>query len=282
MSFANYDYEAQLPRKSSDSDGKTANADVELDSAISKTSAQMERYGMLISDFKTQIKLIGGRRDSLVLRKKIDGLQQEISALSTAIKALISRINSVMSKSTTSDGKFEISKRHLMMKDRLVSDFNELNGDFQTSLKLYQERKLVYALRTPPPDTDERTPLKQSQVDQLGQALQIQMTEEDIQQTELQYHMLLTEERNRQIDEVAQGIREVNSIFKDLGELVSQQGEQLDTVEENILQMLGNTQQAARELTKAHEYQKRKGKWSCILLIALCIFVLIMVLAIVS
>lgn len=282
MSFANYDYEAQKPRESSEAEIANAKADVELDSAITKTSTQMEKYGMLISDFKTQIKLIGGRRDSLVLRRKIDALQQEISALSTAIKALISRINSVMSKSTTSSGKFEISKRHLMTKDRLVSDFNDLNGDFQTSLKMYQERKLAFSLKAHAVDVDERTPLKLSNTAQIDKTQQAQMTEDDIQQTELQYHMLLTEERNRQIDEVAQGIREVNSIFKDLGELVSQQGEQLDTVEENILQMLGNTQQASRELTKAHEYQKRKGKLACFLLIALCIFVLIMVLAVVN
>lgn len=278
MSFANYDYEAQKPRVPKVTELESSNSELELDNAIKKTSTQMEKYGMLITDFNNQMKLIGGRRDSEALRSKTDSLQNEIITLGTAIKTLLSRINMVMSKSAKTEGRFEVSNRDLMLKDRLVSDFNGLNSDFQTSVKLYQERKQAYALKSQPPSVDERTPLVQNQDSQQ----QTQMTEDDIQQTELQYHMLLTEERNRQIDEVAQGIREVNSIFKDLGEIVSQQGEQLDTVEDNIMQMLGNTQQAARELNKAHEYQKRKGKWSCIFLVALCIIVLIIVLAVIN
>ncbi|RKP30639.1 t-SNARE [Metschnikowia bicuspidata] len=280
MSFANYDYEAQSPRvKDEGSSVNAESAEVDLDSAIRKTSVQLEKYGVLIADFNTQMKLVGGRRDTLALRNKIDALQQEISALGTAIKTLIGRINTVMSKSNMQNGKFEVSNRHLMMKDRLVSDFNGLNGRFQLSVKSYQERKLACAPKSPPPSANERTPLVKNQP---GTQLQLHMTEDEIQQTELQYHLLLTEERNRQINEVAEGIREVNSIFKDLGELVTQQGEQLDTVEENILQMQGNTQQASRELTKAHEYQKRKSKWGCILLVALFILVLIMVLAVLN
>ena len=280
MSFANYDYEAQSPRVKDEGFSVNAeSAEVDLDSAIRKTSVQVEKYGVLIADFNTQMKLVGGRRDTLALRNKIDALQQEISPLGTAIKTLIGRINTVMSKSNMQNGKFEVSNRHLMIKDRLVSDFNGLNGRFQLSVKSYQERKLACAPKSPPPSANERTPLVENQP---GTQLQLQMTEDEIQQTELQYHLLLTEERNRQINEVSEGIREVNSIFKDLGELVTQQGEQLDTVEENILQMQGNTQQASRELTKGHEYQKRKSKWSCILLVALFILVLIIVLAVLN
>lgn len=283
MSFANYDYEAQPPLLSNKSEPAASSSEHGLDCAIQKISAQLENYGMLISEFKNQTKIIGGRRDGAAFRNKTDALQQEIVMLGNAIKALISRINVAMTQSSTSTGKFAVSNRQLMMKDRLVSDYNGLNGDFQTSVRLYQERKRAYVPKAEPTSLEERVPLMSQQQQQLQQhQLQKQMTEDDIQQTELQYHMLLTEERNRQIDEVAQGIREVNSIFKDLGELVSKQGEQLDTVEENIMQMLGHTQQAARELDKAHEYQKRRSKWSCIFLVALCMVVMIIVLAVVS
>lgn len=280
MSFANYDYEAQIPHKNSSPKNINLDPDEELDSAIKKTSVQMENYSMLITDFDQRMKLVGGRRDTLVGRAKTDTLQQEIVELGGAIKALLSRITSVMNKSTTNSGKYDISNRHLMMKDRLVSDFNGLNIDFQTSVKLYQERKLNYPPRSNDPQVNETTPLIQADSSQSQQ--QVQTSQDEIQQTELQYHLLLTEERNRQINEVAQGIREVNSIFKDLGELVSQQGESLDTVEENIMQMLANTQQASRELNKAHEYQKRKSKWSCMFLVVLCVIVLIIVLAVIN
>ena len=126
----------------------------------------------------------------------------------------------------------------------------------------------------PSKETEEQTKsedtLATSQQEQ--EQVQTQVDQDLIDQTELQYHILLTEERNREIEQVTEGIMEVNSIFKDLSQLVHQQGEQVNTIEDNILQLHGNTQQASNELNKANEYQKAKRKWSCILLVALCIF----------
>ena len=113
----------------------------------------------------------------------------------------------------------------------------------------------------PSKETEEQTKsedtLATSQQEQ--EQVQTQVDQDLIDQTELQYHILLTEERNREIEQVTEGIMEVNSIFKDLSQLVHQQGEQVNTIEDNILQLHGNTQQASNELNKANEYQKQKG-----------------------
>lgn len=266
MSFANYDIEAQSPPKTE------THAESELDAIIRNTSDQIQTFGLLISQFNALRKLVGSKRDGLPLREKLDNLQNEVSELDSAIHALIMNVGKVMN-SSQKKGKIDVSNRQMMLKERLVSEFHELHNNFYSYVKLYEEKKDAYAVRAP----DETTPLiQESQASQQ----QVQVQREDVNATELQYHLMLTEERNREISQVAEGIREVNSIFKDLGALVNQQGEQLDTIEDNILQLHGNTQQASRELTKAHEYQKRRGKWSCILLVALCIFVLVVVLAV--
>ncbi|KAM9901471.1 hypothetical protein OXX79_004522 [Metschnikowia pulcherrima] len=285
MSFANYDLEAQtdLPKKQALSSSSLQNTETDLDSIIRKTSHQIQTYGSLVASFNNEKKLLGSRRDDVQLRRKLASSQQNIVSLGSAIRKLIADITVVMSDSF-SESEVKASSRQHMMKDRLSSDFRDLESNFDKAVQDYT-KKTARAPLQPQKNANtgnytESSPLL-SQNERQAQ-LQIQEDQDTIEQTELQYHMLLTEERNRQIEQVAEGIREVNSIFKDLGELVNQQGEQLDTVEENVLQMSGNAHEASRELNKAHEYQKRKSKWSCILLVALCVFVLVMVLMVVS
>lgn len=267
MSFANYDLEAQKPTT-------TANGGSELDRIFSSTSTQIQTFGSLISQFNSQRRLVGSKRDSAELRETLDELQTRLSGLDSAISGLTVNINKAIDQS------LEVSERQTMQKERLSQDYANLHKSFKQALDQYSHRKTTVPLKDP--DTEE-TPLLQETADQKNQPQQQQqLTQDQIDQTELQYHILLTEERNREIDQVAASVQEVNTVFKDLSTLVNQQGEQLDTIEENVLELHGNTQQASRELHKAHEYQKRKGKWSCILLVALLVIVLVIVLAVVS
>lgn len=266
MSFANYDLEAQKPTPA-------ANGGSELDRIFSSTSTQIQLFGSLITQFNSQRRLVGSKRDSAELRETLDELQTRLSGLDSAISGLTVNINKAIDQS------LEVSERQTMQKERLSQDYANLHKSFKQALDQYSHRKATVPLKDP--ETEE-TPLLQDSADQKQQRQQRQLTQDQIDQTELQYHLLLTEERNREIDRVAASVQEVNSVFKDLSTLVNQQGEQLDTIEENVLELHGNTQQASRELHKAHEYQKRKGKWSCILLVALLVIVLVIVLAVVS
>lgn len=298
MSFANLDLEAQKSIKggkiASYPENQTSSQN-ELDKIINNTSNQLQVFGNLISQFETQRRAIGTKRDNNELRQNLDSLTHKVNGLDSAISKLLTNLSTIINKHSDEkpDTKFEITNRQIIIKDRLVNEFNELHRQYGKSAKHYNDKKRSLPLKT----TTETTPLlqqtgtdgqtqaqPQSQpLSQTQQQLQSQQQEQDlINETELQYHRMLTEERNREIDQAAEGILEVNSIFKDLGALVHQQGEQLDLVEDNISNLQSNTQQTSGELNKAHEYQKRKGKWSCILLVALCIFVLVIVLAVIS
>lgn len=271
MSFADYDLEAQKGGKPTHPNQPSN----ELDSIVANTSSQLQQFGQLINQFNNQRKLIGSKRDSLESRNQTDALQSRISDLDSAIHSLIMNINKAMNSESTLD----VTERQSMAKDRLSTEYHHLHLTFVSSRRVYNERKSSVPLKSTA-EVNERTPLVGDNSSQQQQ--QQQLTADEIEQSELQYHILLTEERNREINRVSEGIQEVNSIFKDLGALVNQQGEQLDTIEENVSELQGNTQQASRELHKAHEYQKRRSKWSCILLVALLIVVLVVVLAVMS
>lgn len=274
MSFANYDYEAQHPAPAKTPQSVRLS---DLDAAIRSTSEKIEAYGLFIAQFETQKDLVGTRRDGLALRTELDKLQREIAELGADIGKLVASLSGVASGATDL-AKLPVSSHQKMLTQRLSAAFSDLHANFQRYARLYIGKKSDNPLRAP---TSEHTPLLQEPASQQQQQQQ-QVQQEQVEETELQYHLLLTEQRNQEIERVGQGVREVNSIMQTLGDMVTQQGEQVDTIEGNIYKMHGNTQEASRELTKAHEYQKKKGKWSCIILVALCVFVLIMVLAVVS
>lgn len=267
MSFATFDVEAQRTTSKH-------NDESELDKLITSTSTQLQLFGQLVSQFDHQRKQIGTRRDTLELRNSIDEMSGKTNQVERAIQTLIQQL-----ALQVNSGKGQnVNERHMVIKERLVSEFNQVHKQFQRLLQQYKDKKRAYPLKSVIPD--ENTPL----IDHLTEGVQEQqlIQEESINETDLQYHVQLTEERNREIERVSQGIQDVNTIFKDLNLLVTQQGEQIDTIEDNILQHGANAQQADRELVKAHETQKRKGKWSCIVLVALSVFMLVVVLAVIS
>ena len=300
MSFANFDIEAQRSvskGNNKDIERNQSNSQNELDTIIDKASDQLQLFSNLISQFDAKRKLIGSKRDYIQLRDNANALISKISDMDSAIQILIENLSHLINKKLgdkrqgTNDDRegssprLEITQKQMVIKERLVSEFNELHKQFQRSARQYTEKTRAYPVKDDIPiqeASNERTPLIENEHGKTGQQMVQEPSQDQIDETELQYHLMLTQERNQNINQINEGILEINSIFKDLGELVNQQGEQLDTVEDNILQLSGNTQQAERELTKAHEYQKKKSKWSCILLFALCIFVLVIVLAVLS
>ena len=281
MSFANFDIEAQRlvskGRKSVEPEQTALQND--LDSIISKLFDQVKTFAGLVQNHDKQRKQLGTKRDCIQLRNNVNVLEVRIEDMEGAIKQLVNNLVQLINKNQklSKENSIEITSKQILIKERLTKEFSELQSLFHTARRQAEDKMKQTPIQA---HVDEQTPLLDNSEQQQQQ--QTQVDPDLVEQTELQYHMLLTEERNRELNQVSQGIQEVNSIFKDLSELVQQQGEQLDTVEDNILQLHSNTQGADRELQKAHEYQRRRSKWSCIFLVALCVFVLIVVLAVLS
>ena len=103
MSFANIDLEAQKEPllKGKDNDANYTSPD-ELDTIIGKTSRQLLVFGNLISQFETQRKQIGTRRDTQELRNTIDVLTGKIQEMDRAILALIANLSTLINLKTAS------------------------------------------------------------------------------------------------------------------------------------------------------------------------------------
>jgi len=84
--------------------------------------------------------------------------------------------------------------------------------------------------------------------------------------------------RDRELSDIAKSIAELAELFKDLSAMVIDQGTLLDSVEYNIEQTAVEVSQAVKELDVATRYQKNTGRRSCIFLLILIIFGLVIVL----
>ncbi|ODN79301.1 hypothetical protein L202_03313 [Cryptococcus amylolentus CBS 6039] len=86
------------------------------------------------------------------------------------------------------------------------------------------------------------------------------------------------DQRSSEISQIASSISELAELFRDLGNMVVEQGTILDSVEYNVLQANQQITEGLGELKVAQKYQARTGRRKCIFFLILCIFALILIL----
>ena len=85
------------------------------------------------------------------------------------------------------------------------------------------------------------------------------------------------EERHRDLTLLEESIREVNSLFQEIGLLVELQGEKIDRIETTIVDVVDQTERGVVQLKQAKKSQKKYRKCKIILAASIAIVVLIVV-----
>lgn len=81
----------------------------------------------------------------------------------------------------------------------------------------------------------------------------------------------LIAQREREIEDIAQGIIELANIFQELQTMVIDQGSMLDRIDYNVERMATDVKEADKELKVASGYQRRSIKRKVMLLLAILI-----------
>ena len=87
-------------------------------------------------------------------------------------------------------------------------------------------------------------------------------------------------QREREIEDIAQGIIDLSDLFRDLQNMVIDQGTMLDRIDYNVERMTTDVKGAEKELVVASGYQKKTTKRKIILLLILIVagmFILLLV-----
>ncbi|CCF60263.1 hypothetical protein KAFR_0J01990 [Kazachstania africana CBS 2517] len=242
--------------------------DVEAQSSAKKSQSHFagdERIGKLITSFTDNLKTF--EREF----KKFNKLRTVQTK--TAIENEL-----IPTCSTLRD---EILQLNISNDHKLYGDFTILNNIFLNLIKNYnfiKERPIENesSYITIQVNESEQTPLLSQQQSQ------VQEQEEPVLQEELDFQTIIQQERNEQAKNIHSAVNEVNAIFKQLGTLVTEQGVQINTIDDNINQFSDNAMNANKQLNKANEHQKSKNKCGTVTLIIIVIVTLVVLLAVLS
>lgn len=92
----------------------------------------------------------------------------------------------------------------------------------------------------------------------------------------------LAQEREKEVNAIVKSIMDLNNIFKDLSQMVADQGSVLDRIDYNIEQTSIQVQQGYSQLKKADAYQRKNRKMIAIIILAASVIVLFLILIIVK
>ncbi|XP_071390305.1 syntaxin-7, partial [Centroberyx affinis] len=160
-------------------------------------------------------------------------------------------------------------RQRKLQKERLVNDFSSALNSFQKTQRQVadKEREFVARVRASsrvsggqPEDSFGYAPSLQSDAQVQAQAEAI--TEEDLR---------LIQERESSIRQLESDITDINDIFKDLGMMVHEQGDMIDSIEANVENADLSVQSGTQQLARAADYQRSSRKKICILVIVLAV-----------
>ena len=273
----------------------------EASAILQGISQKLSQFTSCIGSITRSENSLGTRSDTQQARDNVRATIGRCQQLHVEILNGLRDLDDINAKSKVKD---PTMKKIMLPKDHLREQVEELYANYTAIVRSYEEKlnsatvRDEFALQQQlqqqkaQQQKSDKTPLllneqntgqyteeggfQQQQQQQQQQLSQVQLQEQQqISEASLQYHSDLVQQRDKAITSISQGVQDINKIFKDLDEMVGQQGEQIDSIENNMMNYATNNQLASHELVKADNYQKKKGKWTCILLVALVIFLVI-------
>ncbi|XP_063299308.1 syntaxin-7 [Pelobates fuscus] len=223
---------------------------------ISKNSSEIQRI----------VNQLGTVLDTAELRNE---LQQKVQDTNKIAKDTDKYLKKFVSLPSDID-----QRQRKLQKDRLVNEFSAALTNFQKIQRNAAEREKEFVARVRAgsrisgglPDDGQKATLVSWESEGQSQT-QATMQEEIITDDDLR----LIEERESAIHQLEEDIRGINDIFKDLGMMVHEQGDMIDSIEANVESADVHVQQANQQLARAAEYQRKSRRKICIIIVVLAI-----------
>lgn len=234
------------------------------------------------SRLRTEIGHLGTRRDTARVRERVHDLIDESSE---TLKQVGEGVKKVQTWGEDHGGD-ELTPAQKYKQQKLFREFRSSLEEFQGLQRqaLEKQRASVSAARAAAHEEEEGgrgsdyVPLSPT-----GQQQQ-QLMQQDLRlapQDEVDFQEALIAERETEIQNIEQGVGDLNVLFQQVAQIVTEQGEQLGGIAENVERTHEDTRGADRELRQAARYQKNARGKACCLLMVLSIILTIIVLAVV-
>ncbi|KAG0243419.1 t-SNARE [Mortierella sp. GBAus27b] len=238
---------------------------------IKQISQQVFRINTNVTSIQRLVGFLGTLKDSQDVRTKLQDVTEQTRNLVRETSQDIKDLN-----------KFDAAGKKLETQ-KVSKDFSKVLVEFQKIQRVSAEKQRDFVLKARQVGTRNDTIVDIDQDDNQHHSnndqRRMQLLVVD---NELEYNESMITQREEEIRDIEQGITELNEIFRDLGSMVHEQGDMLDSIENNVMSVSVTTHQAAEELTTAADYQKQARNKSCYILLIVSIVTGIVVLAILS
>ncbi|CAG9763041.1 unnamed protein product [Ceutorhynchus assimilis] len=215
-----------------------------------------------IKTLQDSLKSIGTAKDNTGIRNKIHITQLSANQIASATTRDLTKLRLITPRN---------DKQRILQVDKLESDFKETISRYHTLQKELadkQKSNLLLATNIDSPGSEgEESPTIQRQM-QLAREMQFE-----------QEMMLEREERVKQIEG---DVLDINQIMRELGSMVHDQGQTVDTIENSIDHAVGNVEEGTEQLIKASGYQNSYRKKLLVLVIIGAIIAAIIIAVLVS
>ncbi|ROV92543.1 hypothetical protein VMCG_08946 [Cytospora schulzeri] len=227
-----------------------------------------------ITRLRTEIGHLGTRRDTARVRERVHDLIEESSEGFKTVAEGVKKIQTWGGDDVTPTQKYKQQK--------LFREFKSSLDEFQVLQRkaLEKQRASVSAARAAAHEEEggDTVPLSPTGQQQQQQALQQELRLAP--QDEVDFQDALIAEREEEIRNIEQGVGDLNVLFQQVAQIVTEQGEQLGGISENVERVHEDTRGADRELRQAARYQKNARSKACCLLVVLAVILTIIMLAI--
>ncbi|KAI3395568.1 hypothetical protein diail_1080 [Diaporthe ilicicola] len=236
------------------------------------------------SRLRTEIGHLGTRRDTARVRERVRDLIDESSE---TLKAVGEGVKKVQTWGEGEGGE-DLTPAQKYKQQKLFREFRASLEEFQALQRqaLEKQRASVSAARAAAHEEEQQqgagsgdnvplTAAGQQQQQLMQQELRLAP------QDEVDFQEALIAERETEIQNIEQGVGDLNVLFQQVAQIVTEQGEQLGGIADNVERTHEDTRGADRELRQAARYQKNARGKACCLLLVLAVIATIIVLAVI-
>ncbi|KAJ2893556.1 hypothetical protein MKZ38_008449 [Zalerion maritima] len=235
------------------------------------------RLASNMSDLRKEL----SRRDTPRTRERIHNLLEETKGMFQSAGEGLKNLQTW--EDVTSTQKYKQQKLSRQLKESLQS-FQSLQNQAISRQRSQIAESRAAAVSSPPTSSaglhlhDDGGHLQLQEQQQLEQQQELSHLAP---QDDVDFQDALIREREDEIRAIEQGVGDLNVLFQQVAQIVSEQGEQLNTISDNVEEVHTATEGADFELRQAARYQKNARSKMCCLLIILAVILTIIILAVV-
>lgn len=237
-----------------------------------------------VSSMQKMVNQLGTPQDSQELRNQLHQIQHYTQQLSKDTSANLKELTGLFLPAYSSEQVLEplLKKRDSQDDRQWKMQKERLTEEFTAALNQFQETQRIAARKEK--EQMQRVRANSGLGDLFGggryneQLIELQDNsgQQDSQVMD-EMNLQLLEEQEQAIQQLESDISDVNQIFKDLGAMVHDQSEVIDSIEASVEKTVVSVGEGASQLRQASTYQTKLRKKKCILAICLTVILAVII-----